>query len=103
MEYRMKYRDIPWRVAIGVLPGKIIGSFIIRPYVFLDSKRWVRHVIGTLKLMGLIAILAMIVIALVSIIVDALTGSHSSRDIAVSIGILKETIHPTLPIGPWSH
>lgn len=32
MEYRVRYRDIPWSVAIGVLPGKIIGTFCIKPF-----------------------------------------------------------------------
>ena len=32
MEYRLKYRDIPWLVAIEVLPGKIIGSLFIKPW-----------------------------------------------------------------------
>jgi len=31
MEHRVKYRDIPWGVAFGVLPGKIIGTFFIKP------------------------------------------------------------------------
>lgn len=103
MEYRMKYRDIPWRVAIGVLPGKVIGSFIINPYVFLNSKRWVRHVIATLKLMSVITILAVILIAFVAVIVDALTDGHTIHEMAVHIGIVKEVIHQTLPIGPGSH
>ena len=33
MEYRVRYRDIPWFVAIGVLPGKIIGTFFIKPWL----------------------------------------------------------------------
>ena len=35
MEYRMKYRDIPWMVALTVLPGKIIGTFFIKPPIYL--------------------------------------------------------------------
>lgn len=33
MEYRVRYRDIPWFVALGVLPGKIIGTFFIKPWL----------------------------------------------------------------------
>ena len=33
MEYRLRYRDVPWFVAIGVLPGKIIGTFFIKPWL----------------------------------------------------------------------
>jgi len=35
MEYRMKYRDIPWSIAFAVLPGKIIGIFFARPLLKL--------------------------------------------------------------------
>jgi hypothetical protein len=31
VEYRILYRDLPWSVALGVLPGKIIGTFIFKP------------------------------------------------------------------------
>ena len=31
MEYRLRYRDLPWSVALAALPGKIIGGYLIRP------------------------------------------------------------------------
>jgi hypothetical protein len=39
MEYRLKYRDIPWIVAFGVLPGKIIGTLFIKPFIKLRRNR----------------------------------------------------------------
>jgi len=49
MEYRVRYRDIPWFVAIGVLPGKIIGTFFIKPWLRFRrnwksiTRRWVER------------------------------------------------------------
>jgi hypothetical protein len=37
MEYRLKYRDIPWSVAIMSLPLKIIGTFIGRPIEYIAN------------------------------------------------------------------
>ena len=39
MEYRLKYRDIPWPIAIAVLPGKIIGTFILNPLAWWSGNR----------------------------------------------------------------
>ena len=36
-EHRVPYRDIPWGVAFAVLPGKIIGTFILKPASFIYS------------------------------------------------------------------
>ncbi len=44
MEYRLKYRDIPWHVAIFVLPGKVCGTVFIKwPQRFIDN--WEHNVI----------------------------------------------------------
>ena len=40
MEYRMKYRDIPWSVAFGVFFGKLYWTFIVRPPMWFKSVRW---------------------------------------------------------------
>ena len=33
----MKYRDVPWAVALTLLPGKIIGTFCIKPPIYIKS------------------------------------------------------------------
>jgi len=43
MEYRLKYRDVPWHIAIFVLPGKVCGTIFIKwPLRF--AKHWEKHV-----------------------------------------------------------
>jgi len=37
MEHRVRFRDIPWPMAIAVLPGKIIGTFIIKPILWFKD------------------------------------------------------------------
>lgn len=62
MEYRLKYRDIPWPVAIGVLPGKIIGTFLIKPWLKF-RRTWKRAVrILLVLLMMLIITMGMLTI-----------------------------------------
>jgi fructose-specific phosphotransferase system IIC component len=34
----MKYRDIPWGVALAVLPGKIIGCFVLNPLSWVEKR-----------------------------------------------------------------
>jgi hypothetical protein len=43
MENRIKYRELPWSVALGVLPGKIFGTL---------ADRWYNHVNWKRKLKG---------------------------------------------------
>ena len=60
MEYRLKYRDIPWHVAIFVLPGKIGGTVFIKwPSQF--AKNWQRNIGGLgVCLLMLIVIMALL-------------------------------------------
>jgi hypothetical protein len=39
MEQRLKYRELPWSVALGVLPGKIFGTLADRLYNHVNWKR----------------------------------------------------------------
>ena len=63
MEYRLKYRDIPWGVALGVLPGKIIGTFFIKPWMRAARdwgytvRRWISRLIFTLLILMMIALI----------------------------------------------
>lgn len=38
MDYRIKYRDIPWSVALYVLPAKIVGTLVGKPIDFLKRE-----------------------------------------------------------------
>ena len=67
MEYRVKYRDLPWSVAFGVLPGKIIGHFILKPvhWVIHHPHKTLSFLLFTLlgiSLTGLILVLANIAV-----------------------------------------
>lgn len=73
MDYRLKYRDIPWRVALGVLPGKLIGSFFIKPYIKF-MYRW-RNIISSNAKHLLVVIAICLVIALAFSLVDVLSGN----------------------------
>jgi len=37
MEYRLRYRDIPWTVAIMTLPCKIVGTLIGKPIDYINE------------------------------------------------------------------
>ena len=71
MDYRVRYRDIPWGVAICVLPGKIIGRCIIEP-VSHFIKNWKRVL---LRLGRKLLIISMVIGCIVglSILIDQLT------------------------------
>ena len=55
MEYRLKYRDIPWHVVIMVLPGKVFGTIFIKwPLQF--AEKWEKNIAGIgICLLGAIA------------------------------------------------
>ena len=70
MDYRVKYRDIPWPVAISVLPGKIIGAWIIDPALnFIQN--WKRILFRWFKLWAVI-LLAMFTFSVILAAADAL-------------------------------
>lgn len=76
MEYRMKYRDVPWMVALTVLPGKIIGTFFIKPPIYL--KRNFKRLF--LKYMPpiLLIMIVLMVLMVVFMVVDHLSGGNGS-------------------------
>ena len=67
MDYRVKYRDIPWGVALSVLPGKIIGTWFIKPGITFRCNwrdilmRWLK------KLLILVAVLVIILVIITMI------------------------------------
>lgn len=67
----MKYRDIPWGVALGVLPGKVIGSVFIKPY--LKRRPWKRTIMKWAK-RTLITLVVVILILILCVAVDQLSG-----------------------------
>jgi len=80
MEHRLKYRDIPWLVALGVLPGKIIGTFLIKPFLKLTfndgylAKVWLTR----LLVVSLVFVVGGLFLALVDYATDgAVTASLS--------------------------
>lgn len=53
MEYRLRYRDIPWFVAFTVLPGKILGTVFIKwPQRFADN--WTHNLVITGLIISLV-------------------------------------------------
>jgi hypothetical protein len=45
MDQRLNYRDIPWHVAIAVMPGKILGTIFIKwPNWIVDE--WKQFLVG---------------------------------------------------------
>lgn len=72
MEYRMKYRDIPWSVALTLLPGKIIGTLFIKPPIYLR-----RNFNRLLRKYGppiIICIMALMIFLAVFMIIDYTIG-----------------------------
>ena len=72
MEYRMRYRDIPWGVALAVLPGKIIGCWIFRPMEWFERK-WKRILLKIGKFL-LISLMVCIVIGCLFVLIDKTTN-----------------------------
>ena len=66
MEYRMRYRDIPWGVALAVLPGKMIGSLIINPVIRFGNNwseillRWLKRLVLLLLIIVFFGMLIMV-------------------------------------------
>lgn len=77
MEYRVRYRDIPWGVALTVLPGKIIGTFIIKP-VNRFRNNWKKILIRWGKRI-LFVFAVLVVIAMFFGLLNAITGGEFSR------------------------
>jgi len=63
MDYRVKYRDIPWPVAIGVLPGKIIGAWMIDPALNF-KQNWKRILFRWFKLWSVIILIMFVILVL---------------------------------------
>lgn len=79
MEYRLRYRDIPWGVALTVLPGKIIGRLIIAP-VFHIAENWKRILIKISKTIGTISLI-LLVLGVVITLIDLATKDKLSISI----------------------
>ena len=79
MEYRLKYRDVPWSVAFGVLPGKIIGTFLIKP-VEKFKRNWEVILHKWLTRLLIIVLLAMMVVAVWALF-DHLTAGKFTKDL----------------------
>jgi len=78
MEYRLKYRDIPWGVALGVLPGKIIGALFINPFIRLKRNRAYRAKVWFSRLF--VTLLVLVVVAIVFLVADQVTqGAVTAR------------------------
>lgn len=65
MEYRLKYRDIPWHVALIVLPGKILGTVFIKWPVSI-AKNWEHCMV----LIGVVLTIIAIVVGLAYFLSD---------------------------------
>lgn len=77
MEYRVRYRNIPWPVAICVLPGKIIGTFFIKPW--LRFKRdWNRILMRRLHNL-VVLMIVLLVFTLACVLADKLTEGGVDR------------------------
>jgi len=77
MEYRLKYRDVPWGVALAVLPGKIIGKFIINPFEY-TTRNWKQMLVSGLEGILLAAVGLVIIVAVLSF-VEIFTDGAISR------------------------
>lgn len=79
MEYRLKYRDLPWSTAVCVLPGKIIGTFIIKPFLYIKEDPM--NLIMRFAITSLFLLLVAFLMTFLLIGVDAVTGGD--------VGIIK--------------
>jgi hypothetical protein len=78
MEYRMKYRDIPWSVALAVPFGKFIGCCIIQPYRRITQVNWKRASIRWGKrLLGIVIV--SVILTLLFILVESATEGALSE------------------------
>ncbi len=73
----MLYRDVPWPVAIAVLPGKIIGTFILNPINYFRRNQKRILIKWGWRLMGVVIISAVLV--LFCLLLDTLTDGESSK------------------------
>jgi hypothetical protein len=100
MEFRMKYRDIPWSVAIGVLPGKIVGTLFIKPWIRLKRNNGRVAIVWLRRLCVLL--LALVILAVIFTLIDQLThgavGGSMDRawDWWVSVIVVTPAV-PTIP------
>ena len=65
MEYRLKYRDIPWFIAFIVLPAKICGTMFIKwPLWIADNWK------DCLLFIGIVSFLAALIVAATYFVTD---------------------------------
>jgi len=76
MEHRIKYRDIPWGVALGVLPGKIIGTLFIKPGITF-RRDW-KYILTRAGRKLLILCMIIIVIGMLAMAAENLSGGTFS-------------------------
>jgi hypothetical protein len=84
MEYRLKYRDIPWSVALAALPGKIIGTFFIKPW--LRFKRDYRRILHNWMMNATVCAVVLLVIALIMTLVNIGTDGKVIEFFAILLG-----------------
>ena len=77
MEYRLRYREIPWGVAICVLPGKVLGRFVVDPIEYC-AKYWRRLLRKTGKIL-LFLVIATAIVVLAFMLFEAITDGNLSK------------------------
>lgn len=94
MEYRMRYRDIPWGVAVCVLPGKIIGRCIIHPIQYV--KRYPMRILKKIGKFLMVCLITVVICAVATVLVDRLTDGDFGNWIRVEI-LHTEPVHQPEP------
>ena len=111
MEYRVQYRDVPWGVAICVLPGKIIGGCILDP-IHNFVRDW-KRILAKWAKGFIIVMIVSIVLVLLTMLADTLTngaflkwvfnGLHNVQDLFVSADPQLEVNPADLQLGVNPH
>lgn len=92
MEYRMRYRDIPWGVAVCVLPGKIIGRCIIHPFRYVS--KYPMRILSKIGKFLLVVAITMIIFGIVVVLADRLTDGDFGNWIRVEIMHTEPVLKP---------
>jgi hypothetical protein len=83
MDYRVRYREIPWGVAICVLPGKVIGRCVLDPVLHVK-----KYPVRILKKIARFIVVVFVLVALCTcgvLLADKLTEGQFGEWIRVEL------------------
>ena len=100
MDYRMKYRDVPWSVALGCLLGKILFTLTFKWMIWVE-KNW-RRILWKIGKLSFIVFIILLIATMALLLANKLTDGTLFMyfDHLLGTEFLSSTFNPPVETPP---